>query len=74
VLGDLIIDSNTLKAATPIGTAVGQVSSAANFVFNKAITDATAVRNNGASTYAQMTTSIANLKAATSTFTNSIKK
>jgi hypothetical protein len=74
VLGDLIIDSNTLKAATPIGTAVGQVSSAANFVFNKAITDATAVRNNGASTYAQMTTAIASLKAATSTFTNSIKK
>ena len=74
VLGDLIIDSNTLKAATPVGTAVGQVSSASNFVFNKAITDATAIRNAGASTYAQMTSAITNLKTATTTFTNSIKK
>ncbi|MFZ4582494.1 MAG: hypothetical protein ACOYM7_07575 [Paludibacter sp.] len=74
VLGDLIIDANALKAATPIGTAVGQVSTASNFVFNKAITDATAVRNSGSSTYAQMTSAINALKTATTTFSNSIKK
>ena len=74
VLGDLIIDANALKAATPVGNAVGQVSTASNFVFNKAITDATTVRNAGASTYAQMTSAIAALKTASATFTNSIKK
>ncbi len=74
VLGDLIIDCTALKAATPVGTGVGQVSSASNFVFNKAITDATAVRNSGTSTYAQMTSAIAALKTATTAFTNSIKK
>lgn len=74
VLGDLIIDANALKAATPVGTAVGQVSSASNFIFNKAITDATTVRNSGSSTYAQMTSAINALKTATTTFTNSIKK
>jgi hypothetical protein len=74
VLGDLIIDCAALKTATPVGIAVGQVSTASNFVFNKAITDATAVRNSGSSTLAQMNTAIANLNAAKTTFTNSIKK
>ena len=74
VLGDLIIDCSALKTATPIGTAIGQVSTASNFVFNKAITDATTVRNAGASTYAQMTSAIAALNTAKTTFTNSIKK
>ncbi|MFZ4455935.1 MAG: hypothetical protein ACOYOT_06915 [Bacteroidales bacterium] len=74
VLGDLIIDSNALKTATPIGTAVGQVSTAANFTYNKAIVDATTVRNSGTSTYAQMTAAITSLQTATTLFTNSIKK
>lgn len=74
VLGDLIIDCTTLKVATPVGTAVGQVSTASNFIFNKAINDATTIRNSGTSTYAQMTSAIAALKTATTTFTNSIKK
>jgi len=74
VLGDLIIDATALKAAIAVGTGVGQVSSASNFVYNKAITDATAIRNSGTSTYAQMTAAIEALKTATTTFTNSIKK
>ena len=74
VLGDLIIDCAALKTATPIGTAVGQVSTASNFVFNKAINDATTIRNSASSTYLQMSSAIASLKTASTTFTNSIKK
>jgi hypothetical protein len=73
-LGDLILDCEALKTATPVGAESGMVTVAVNYVFATAITSAKSIRNNGASTYAQMSSAIISLQAAKTTFTNSIKK
>jgi len=68
VLGDLIIDSETLKTATVVGTSSGQVSQIANSVFALAISDVKKVRDSGASTYDQMMAAIKKLTDAKSAF------
>ncbi len=68
VLGDLIIDSEVLKAATVVGTSSGQVSPIANSVFALAISDVKIVRNSGASTYDQMMAAIKKLTDAKTAF------
>lgn len=73
-LGDLILDSEALKTATPVGTGTGTVTTAVNFVFGTAITAAKTVRNSSSSTYEKLTIAIADLQKASATFTNSIQK
>jgi len=68
VLGDLIFDSEALKAATVVGTASGQVSQIANSVFALAISDVKIVRNSGSSTYDQMMAAIKKLTDAKTAF------
>jgi hypothetical protein len=74
VLGDLIIDSETLKAATTIGTGIGQVNQIANSVFTLAISDVKKIRDTGTSTYAQMMAAIVKLTEAKNTFQSAIVK
>ena len=73
-LGDLIIDSETLKTATAIGTGSGQVNLIANSVFTLAISDAKKIRDTGATTYDQMMAAIAKLTSAKNTFQSAIVK
>lgn len=68
VLGDLIIDSETLKTTTVVGTSSGQVSQIANAVFALAISDVKKVRDSGASTYDQMIAAIKKLTDSKTAF------